>query len=189
MRTTVQDREGHRRDDLPSCCALIAQGMHLIASTDGNVRGYRPPLCSPYRMAEHELKVLDRRKRIVEVMQQALPFLVGRRLAKSHGVILKRFPPHQKHVAGRYFNTALQLMRSIAGHRRNDRRRLAERVLKCITHAGLNIQECDFQNHVLSSHRNSRISAFHRAPGSRRSVGATTNHDRLAEATDDDSKG
>ncbi len=54
---------------LPSSCALIAQGMQLIASTDGTVRGCRPPLCLHYRMAEHELKVLDRRKRIVEVMQ------------------------------------------------------------------------------------------------------------------------
>ena len=59
--------------------------------------GSAPRVRSDARTSD-QFVVLDDRRRIVKVMEQPLPFLVLRRLAKDYCVVLDPFPLHEEHV-------------------------------------------------------------------------------------------
>ena len=76
------------------------------------------------------LVVLDRRERVVEVVQQRPPPLVRVRLPEALGVVLEPVPAHEEHVAIRLLDASLELQTIETGHRRDDRLRLGERDLE-----------------------------------------------------------
>src|SRR5680860_1796390 len=57
--------------------------------------------------SQHSLEVFDGRERVVEVVQETLPFLVAGRLAEAHSVVLQRLPLDQQEVPRRVFDAAL----------------------------------------------------------------------------------
>ncbi len=59
--------------------------------------------------AEHGSEVLDRRKRLVEVMEEALPFLVLRRAPEANGVILELRPLDEQEIPVRPLDAAEKL--------------------------------------------------------------------------------
>src|SRR5437667_1258603 len=79
------------------------------------------------RGPQHRPIVRDHRERIVEVMKQPLPGLVLGRPAKADFVRLERLPTNQQNVLVRPLDAALQLMRHVARHRRDDALGLEER--------------------------------------------------------------
>ena len=86
-------------------------------------------------------------KRLVEMMQQALPFLILGSTAEANGVRFQRFPAYEENVAIRNLDAALQLMRDVAGPRGNDGLGVLERrLIRCFaSHA--HIQHRDLENH------------------------------------------
>src|SRR5689334_22367266 len=105
--------------------------------------------------------VLDRRKRIVEVVQKPLPILILRRLTEANGMVFERLPIDEQDVAVRHLDTALQLVRYEAGHRSDDRRRLFERRFERSLAPGANVQHCDLENHLTSPVCRSAEPTFH----------------------------
>jgi hypothetical protein len=98
--------------------------------------------------------VLDRRKGIVEMMQQALPLLIQGGTAKSDRVGFEGLPLHEQDVAGRDFEAPLQLMRQVTGSRHENWRCLAERSFKgCLTPRA-DIENGDLQDHMHSERPN-----------------------------------
>ncbi len=69
-------------------------------------------------------------KRLVEVVQQPLPLLVLRRSAKALFVGLQRVPFHQQQVFAGPLDAALQPVRAVSRHGRDDALRLAEGVFE-----------------------------------------------------------
>ena len=82
------------------------------------------------------------------MMQQSSPLLVFRRLPESHGVVLHRGPLHQKDVAVRVLDTTLKLVARIPVHFRNNGGRCFKGRLELKSKTWLNIEYCDFENHV-----------------------------------------
>src|SRR6185369_15008131 len=99
----------------------------------------------------YSLVVLDGRKRIIEMMQQLLPFLVRRRFAESLCVIRERPPAHKQQVAVRSFDATLQLVRQISRRCRDDALRAAERGFELLRLLRLHVED-----RLLEDHRGSR---------------------------------
>ena len=58
----------------------------------------------------------------MEVVEQALPFIVGIRTAEALGVVFERLPADQKRVPARGLDAALELVGEVARRRRYDGR-------------------------------------------------------------------
>lgn len=78
----------------------------------------------------HHRVVLHRRKRIVVVVQQFFPFRILRRLSKTLGVRLDRFPADQQNISKLLFNAPLQPIRNVAIDTADEGRRRLEVALK-----------------------------------------------------------
>jgi len=92
--------------------------------------------------------VLYRGEWIVKVMQERPPLLILRRSTKSLGVVFELRPLHEKNVTAGILDAAAYLMRDIALHSGDDRKRSLERCFKLIFLPGANIQSRDFQDHL-----------------------------------------
>src|SRR5207244_3794020 len=72
------------------------------------------------------LVVIDRRRWIVEVMQQPPPLREVRMITESLRVVFDGPPPDEQQILVLHVDTALQLVREVPRHRSNDRLRLRE---------------------------------------------------------------
>src|SRR5258708_31508773 len=102
------------------------------------------------RHAGHGGEVLNRRKRVVEVVKQAFPFVVSRRSTEPDRMVFQLIPADQEYVPGRGFDAAVQFVRPVAAHRGNDRLRLFERRLEFQLATGNYLEDRDFENHELN---------------------------------------
>ena len=92
--------------------------------------------------------VLDRRERVIEVMEQALPLLIAGRLPEPLRVILEHLPLHEQEIAVRRLDTTQQLQRSEPGARGDDRLRGGERSLELSRSTGLDVENGLLRDHV-----------------------------------------
>src|SRR6476660_8777795 len=70
--------------------------------------------------------MMDGRRRIVEVVQQSLPFRKVRMMTESLRMVFDCPPPDEQQVLVLHLDTALQLVREVPLHRPNDPLRLRE---------------------------------------------------------------
>lgn len=91
--------------------------------------------------------MLDRRERLVEMMQQGLPLLVGLGLAEARIVIFHTFPFHEQQVEVGVLQTARHFGMNTAGRGPDDRQGLLDSLLELLSKAGLDRQEGVFANH------------------------------------------
>ena len=120
---------------------MVCHGYRTIPALTGPGRPQRP--------AHNGLIMLDRRERLIKMMQQPLPFQVLRRSAKTFRVILQPPPLDQQQVSVFVFNTALELVAKTAFHRADDGPRPCKGGLKCFRLIFLHVQHSDFKNHAL----------------------------------------
>jgi len=119
------------------------------------VRGRRLSFGSVHRVLtlrtgdlEHALVVLDRRVRVVEVVQQRPPPLIVGRVAEALGVILEPVPANEEDVAIRVLEAALELEVIEPGHGRDDGLGLFERHLELGGFGGTDVEDCQFEDHA-----------------------------------------
>ncbi|HYU71173.1 MAG TPA: hypothetical protein VEL31_00715 [Ktedonobacteraceae bacterium] len=72
-------------------------------------------------------EVLDSRERIIKVMEESSPFLICGGASKADCMILQPFPPDEQEISPVHFDAPVQLVRDVAGHRRDDARGVFER--------------------------------------------------------------
>lgn len=102
--------------------------------------------------------MFDRGKRIVEVVQQRFPLEVCSRLTKADRVIVQRLPIHQQQIPVRVFEAALQLVREVALHAADDRRRFTKSDFEFSFLPGARIQHSNFEDHGLFRNNERRSS-------------------------------
>ena len=83
--------------------------------------------------------MLHLRKGVVEVVEQAAPFLVRGRASEALGVVFQGLPVDQEDVPVGLFQALLQLVGDVALGRREDRLGLAESGFEVLGLAGLNV--------------------------------------------------
>ncbi len=120
-------------------------------------RHVRPPICTKeFRrgswhgrasLKAYLLEMFDYGKGIIKVVQQPLPFVIVRRLSKSHRMTLDVSPLDQQQIPPRHFKTSVQLMGYASIHARNNLRRLSKCQLEIAIHATLDVQHGCFKNH------------------------------------------
>jgi len=96
----------------------------------------------------NQFVMLDRGGCIKKMVEQFPPFLVPRRTAKAHRMILFRLPVYQQHVPALCIDRPLQLVREVALRRRKDSCRFGKYRFKRQTIARAYSQRRDFKNHV-----------------------------------------
>ena len=110
-------------------------------------------------------EVLDRRERVVEVMEQRLPLLVAGRLPEPLGVILERLPLDEQEIAARALDA-----RAAAGARRSRDSpamialAVRERGLELRLSTGLNVEDGLLRDHpriIAKRHRLTRPAKLH----------------------------
>src|SRR6266850_581900 len=99
------------------------------------------------RHAGNNSEVLNRRKRVVEVVKQALPLLVSRRTTEPDRMVFQLIPADQQYVPGRGFDAAVQRVRPVTAHRGDDRLRPCERRLEFQLATANYVEDRDFENH------------------------------------------
>jgi len=92
--------------------------------------------------------MLDRGKRLIEVVQQSFPFLILRRLPKALRVISEGLPMDQEDVLVRRFEAAQQLMRDVARHGRDDGLRFGKGPFEIRAFARADVEDRHFEDHV-----------------------------------------
>ena len=112
--------------------------------------------------------MLDRRERLVEVMQEPSPVLVLRRLPEPLGVVFEPRPLDEQEIRARPFDASLQLQRLEAGHRGDDRARFGEGRLERILETGFDVEQgvlCDHgMNHRIARMTTNYERAFSERP-------------------------
>ncbi len=83
--------------------------------------------------------MLHLRKGVVEVVEQAAPFLVRGRASEALGVVFQGLPVDQEDVPVWLFQALLQLVGDVAIHRSEDRLGLPESSFEVLGLAGLNV--------------------------------------------------
>jgi hypothetical protein len=91
--------------------------------------------------------VFHGRKWIVEVVQERAPALIFGGLTEPDGMVFQSPPMDQQQISVGSLEAAPQLMRIVTGHRRNDRRSLAERSFEGGFFAGANVEDGNFEDH------------------------------------------
>jgi hypothetical protein len=99
--------------------------------------------------AQDQVIVLHGGKRIVEVVEQAAPFLVIGGAAEAGGVVFQALPADQQQVLMRRLQAALQLVAAVAGQACDDLRRGAEGRLEAGGQLRLQVQNGYFEDYVI----------------------------------------
>ena len=133
----------HEAPQLAQPQALAIQGHRPLQVAHRS----RDPQMRPRRQGRDRLVVQHRRKGVVEVVQQAFPFQVLRRLAEPFLVGGDARPAHEEQVVALALEASLQLVRAVTGHRGDDRLRHPEGGLEGRRLAGLHLQVGGFEDH------------------------------------------
>jgi len=95
----------------------------------------------------HRFVVIDARERIVEMMQQLPPSLILRRFSEPFLVCGDAVPAHEEKILALSFETTLEFVRAVAGHRRNDGLRFAKCGFERCRLTRTDLQQGGFENH------------------------------------------
>ena len=92
------------------------------------------------------LEVLHGGKRVVEVVEQPLPFPISGGTAETLGVVFERLPAHEEDVALRGLDAALQLVGEVARRGGYDGGGLGEGPLELVCPVWQDVQQGDLQD-------------------------------------------